>query len=164
MFVILKVTVKWRMFDGIPFYEIRLGWLLIVESRSITFSVTCVLFWAFLAWKKIHNIAGTTVIGLNGIFSVGTERYKCFSSHKMFAYFAPSNSIWSTTAFLLFKKCYFPSHKNVFQIILPVLNPIIGIFSKTFPCFLSGVNSKCISDSMFLNFEIIINFKWLAKN
>ena len=42
--------------------------------------------------KKMHNIAPTTVqvIGLNAILSLGTERSKCFSSHRMFAYFAPN--------------------------------------------------------------------------
>ena len=32
---------------------------------------------------------------------------------------------------------------------LAPLNPIIGTFSETFPCSLSIVNSKCISDSTF---------------
>ena len=34
-----------------------------------------------------------------------------------------------------------------------LLNPIIGTFSKTFPCSLSGVNNKCISESTFLDFK-----------
>ena len=33
-----------------------------------------------------------------------------------------------------------------------LLNPTIGILSKTFPYSLSGVNTKCISDSIFLSF------------
>ena len=36
---------------------------------------------------------------------------------------------------------------------LALLNPTIGILSKTFPCSLSGLNSKCISDSTFLSFK-----------
>ena len=36
---------------------------------------------------------------------------------------------------------------------LALLNPTIGILSKTFPCSLSGVNSKCISDSISLSFK-----------
>ena len=43
--------------------------------------------------------------------------------------------------------------------LLALLNPIIGTFSETFPCSLSGVNSKCISDSTFLNFE-----HWMISN
>ena len=34
--------------------------------------------------------------------------------------------------------------------LLALLNPTIGIISKTFPSSLSDVNSKCISDSTFL--------------
>ena len=99
-------------------------------------------------WKKTHKIAGSTVevIGLNAIFSLVNERSKCFSSHNMFAYFAPSISTWSTTTFLLFR-CYLLPHKKVF------LNPIMAALSKTFLCFLSGVQSKCISDSAFLSFK-----------
>ena len=37
--------------------------------------------------------------------------------------------------------------------LVALLNPIIGIFSKTLPCFLSGVSSKCILDSVFLSPE-----------
>ena len=116
-FVIFKMSVKWHLFDGIPFNDTPMGWLVIVKSRSKTFSTTCVLFRACFSWKKIHNIAGTTVqvIGLNTIFSLCTERSKCFSSNNMFAYFAPSTSAWSATAFLLFKGCYLRSHKNIFQ-------------------------------------------------
>ena len=36
---------------------------------------------------------------------------------------------------------------------LAFLIPIIGTFSKIFPCSLSGANSECISDSIFLSFE-----------
>ena len=61
MFVILKVSVKWRLFDGIPFNEIPMGGLIIVKSRSKTFRTTFVLFRTCFAWKKIHNIVGTTV-------------------------------------------------------------------------------------------------------
>ena len=131
MFVILKVSMKRRLLDGIWFHEIPVGWLVIAESRSKTFSTTCLLFWVFFAWKKIHNIAGTTaqVIGLNAIFPLGSERSKCFSSYNMFAYFAPSTSTWPATAFLFFKRCYFRSHKNVFQTL------IIGIFSNNLPMF-----------------------------
>ena len=97
MFVIFKMSMKWRLFDGIPFNETPMGWLVIVKSRSKTFSTTCVLFRACFSWKKIRNIAGTTVqvIGLNTIFSLCTERSKCFSSNNMFAYFTPSTSAWS---------------------------------------------------------------------
>ena len=56
MFVILKVSMKRRLFDGIWFHEIPMGWLVIVESRSKTFSTTCLLFWAFFAWKKITTL------------------------------------------------------------------------------------------------------------
>ena len=59
MFVIFKMSVKWRLFDGIPFNETPMGWLAIVKSRSKTFSTTCVFFRACFALKKIHNIAGT---------------------------------------------------------------------------------------------------------
>ena len=92
------------------------------------------------------------IIGLHPIFFLCTERSKCFGSNNMFAYFAPSTSAWSATAFLLFKGCYLRSHKNIFQI-FALLNPIIGTFSKTFPCSLTGVNNKCISESIFLSFE-----------
>ena len=36
--------------------------------------------------------------------------------------------------------------------LLALLNPIIGTFSKTIPSSLSGVNSKCISDSKVFKF------------
>ena len=117
MLVILKVSVKWYFFNGIPFNETPMGWLLIVKSRLETFITNCVLFWTSFAWKKMHNIVGTTaqVIRLNAISSLGTERSKCFSSYNMFAYFAPSTSTWSARAFFLFKRCYLRSPKNIFQ-------------------------------------------------
>ena len=117
IFVIFKMSVKWALFDSIPFNGTPMGWLVIVKWRSKTFSTTCVLIQACFVWKKIHNIAGMTVqiIGLNTIFALCTERSKCFSSNNMFAYFAPSTSAWSATAFLLFKRCYLHSHKNIFQ-------------------------------------------------
>ena len=37
--------------------------------------------------------------------------------------------------------------------LLALQNPITESFSKTFPCSLTGVNCKCISDSTFLSFE-----------
>ena len=154
MFVILKLSVKWHLLDGISFNKILMGWLIIVKSRSKTFSTTRVLFRTCFTWKKIHNIAGTTVqvIRLNATFSFGTERSKCFGSHNMFAYFGPSTSTWSATAFLLFKRCYFCSHKNVFQT-FSSSNPIVEILWKTLPYSLSSVSSKCISDSKFLSFK-----------
>ena len=153
MFVILKVRVKWRLFDSIlfnktPWVDLQ---LLNVDRKP---SVLPMLLWACFSWKKIPNIAGTRVqvIGLNTIFSLSTERSKCSSSHKIFAYFAHSTSKWSVTAFLLFKRCYLAITRTSFKL-LALLNPIIGTFSKTFPCSLSGVNSKCISDSTFLSFR-----------
>ena len=53
MFVIYKVSMKWCLFDSIPLNEIPMSWLVIVASRSKTFSTTCVLFWTCFAWKKI---------------------------------------------------------------------------------------------------------------
>ena len=59
MFVILKVSMKWRLFDRIPFNEIPMGSLIIVKSRSETFCTTYVLFRTCFAWKEVHNIIGT---------------------------------------------------------------------------------------------------------
>ena len=99
------------LFDLIPFNETFMGWPVNVEYT------TCVLFWACFEWKKIHNIPGPTgqVMGLNAILSLGTERFKCFSGHSTLGHFVPSTSTWSTTAFLLFNRCYLRSYKNVFQ-------------------------------------------------
>ena len=96
MFLILNVSVNWRLFDDILFYEIPMGWLVIVEPWLKAFSTTCVLFWSCFACKKVHNISGTTgqVIVLNTILSLGTGKSKCFSSHNIIAYFAPSTSTW----------------------------------------------------------------------
>ena len=43
----------------------------------------------------IHDIVGTTVqvTVLSEIFSLSTERSKCFTSHNIFVYFAPSTFI-----------------------------------------------------------------------
>ena len=110
------------------------------------------LFWACFALKKIHNIAGATVqvIGFNTIFSLCTERSKCFDSDEVFPYLKLLNSAWIATAFLPFKRCYPGSYKNVFQ--MSLLNPIIGT-SKTSPSSPSSVNSKCISDRIDLIFD-----------
>ena len=154
IFVIFKISMKWCLLDSIPFNETPMGWLVIVKSRSKFFSITSVLFRACSAWKKMHNITGTTVqiIGLNTIFSLCTERCKCFSSNKMFAYFAPSTSSGSATASLLFKGRYLHSHKNIFQTFCSS-KPI------TFPCSLWY---KCISisESTFLSF----GKPWMISN
>ena len=39
MFLILKVSVKLGLFDGIPFNEAPMDWLTIVKSRSETFCI-----------------------------------------------------------------------------------------------------------------------------
>ena len=57
------------------------------------------------------------------------------------------------------QKPFFSSRGAIFAItrisfkLLALLNPIIGTLSKTFPCSLSGVNSKCTSESTFLSFK-----------
>ena len=131
-----------------------MGWLVIVESRSKTFCTTCVLFWRCFARKIIQNIARATVqvIGINAVFSLGTKSSKCFDNHNMFAYFAPNTFKWSSRAFLFFKRCTFALTRMSLKL-LTHLKRIIGTFFKTFPCYLSGVNSKCISDIIYLTFE-----------
>ena len=57
---------------------------------------------------------------------------------------------WSSTVFLIFKRCYFSCRKNVFQT-LALLNPIIVTFLKTSPYSLPGAGSKCISDRINLS-------------
>ena len=81
-----------------------------------------------------------------------TKRSKCFSSHKMFVYFAPSMYKWSATAFLLFKRCYIRYHKNLFQT-FSSSKPNYRNLLKNFSCSLPSANSKCISDSTFLSFR-----------
>ena len=81
------------------------------------------------------------VIGLNAIFSFGTERFKCFSSHNMFAYFTPSTS---TAAFIL---------KRISIKLLALPNPIIGIFLKTY-CVLCQVLAVSVFQVVY-----ILNFK-----
>ena len=56
MFVILKVSMKWLLFDSVPFNKAPKSWLVIVESRSKVFSATCLLFWAFFVWKKCTTL------------------------------------------------------------------------------------------------------------
>ena len=86
----LKVSVKWGLSDGIPFNEILMGWIVIVESKSKTFSTTCVLFWIWFSRKMVHKIAWirVQVIELDAIFSYCTDRSKYFGSYDMFPYFA----------------------------------------------------------------------------
>ena len=118
MIVILKVSVKWRLFDVFPLMKFLWARLYLLNLDRKLLVLTCILFWICFAWQKIRNIAGTAVqvIWLNAIFSMDTERSKCFGIHYMFAYFARRTSTWSVTTFLLFKRWYFYSHKNVFQI------------------------------------------------
>lgn len=59
---------------------------------------------------------------------------------------------WSSTVFLLFKRCCLNSRKNVFQT-LALLNPIIVTLLKTYPYSLPGAGSKCISDRITLSFR-----------
>ena len=62
----------------------------------------------------------------------------------------PLTLAWSSTVFLIFKRCYFSCRKNVFQT-LALLNPIIVTFLKTSPYSLPGAGSKCISDRINLS-------------
>ena len=109
MFVILIVSVKWCLYDGIPFNKIPMGWLVM----SKTFSTICVLFWTCFAWKKMQNIVVTTVqvIGLNAVPKV----LKDLNLSVAVSIFAPSTSTWSAGAFLLLKRSYLGSHNNIFQ-------------------------------------------------
>ena len=53
--VILKVSVKWCLFDGILFNKTPMGRLVAVKSRLKSFSATCVSFSGCFAWKKKHT-------------------------------------------------------------------------------------------------------------
>ena len=76
LLVFLKVSAIWWLFDGIPFYEILLGWLVIyenyIENYIENFQYYPSIALSMLAWKKIHTIPGTAVqvIGINAIFSL----------------------------------------------------------------------------------------------
>ena len=89
------------------------------------------------------------VIGLNAIFFLGTERSIFFSSHNKFACFAPGTPTQSAR---VFPRATFALKRISFKR-LALLKPTTRILSETFPCSLSGVNSKCISESTFLRFE-----------
>ena len=84
---------------------------------------------------------------------MGTERSKCFSSHKIFTYFTPSTPPRDLQQPLFFLRgATFGLTRMSFKL-LALPNPIIGIFSKVFPCSLPGINNKCVSDSTCLSFE-----------
>ena len=137
MFVILKVSMKWCLFDSILFNEIPMGWLLAVESRSKTFNTTCVLFWSLFAWKS-H---GTLL-----------ERYFKLLGLMQYSFWAlkDKNIVLVTTCLHLLylvpphdlQQPFFFSRGATFALIrmsfkfFTFLNPIIGIFSRAFPCSL----------------------------
>ena len=157
IFVILKVSAIWRLFDGILFNEIPMGWLVIFKSRSKTFSITCVLFCFehVLHEKKIHKNAGTTVqvIELNAILpllvlkdlNVLAVVKWLHISHLVPPHDLQQRFFFSRGATFTFTRVYFKH--------LALLEPIMRIFSKTLPCSLSSVSSKYIWDSIFLSFE-----------
>ena len=117
MFDILKVSIKRDLFDVIPFNEIPMTWLVIVKSRSETFSNTCVLLRTCFGWKKI--------------FALLEQQFKLSSLMQYYLWvlknlyvlvaitslhnFTPSTLTQCARAFLLFERFYLHSHKHIFQ-------------------------------------------------
>ena len=114
MFAILKMSVKWRLFDGIPFNETPMSWFVIVKSRSKNVNSIYVFFWVCFKWKKIHIITGTTiqVIWLNAIFFWTLKDLNVSTCLHIF-YLLPLHDLQQP--FFFFKRCFISSHCNVFQ-------------------------------------------------
>ena len=144
------MSMKWHLFDGIPFNEIPV----IVKSRSETFRTTCVLFRTCFAWKryttllewqfKLSGLMQYSLWVLKGV-NVSVVTTCLHISHLVHPHDLQEPFFFSRDATLTLTRILFK--------LLAILNPTIGILSKTFPCSLSGVNSKCISDSTFLSLE-----------
>ena len=118
MFVILKVTIKRGLFDAIPFNEISMSWLVIVKSRSETFSTTCVLFWTCFAWKEIVALLLEQRFKLSGLMQCYLWVLKNLNVSVAITYlhnFTPSTPTQSARAFLLFERFYLHSHRDIFQ-------------------------------------------------
>ena len=81
------------------------AWIVIAEFRSKSSVPPAYCFEHALHEKRYTKLLEQRFkFGLNAIFSLGTERSKCFGSQNMFEYFAPSASTWSVTALLLFQE------------------------------------------------------------
>ena len=106
--IVLKVTVKWLLFDCIPFHETPTHWFVIVKSRLnlSLLPVYCLEHvwhgngYTTLLEQQLNNIVGTTVqattvVGLNEKLPSSIGRSKCFSSYNIAAYFAlvPSRNL-----------------------------------------------------------------------
>ena len=92
MFVIFKISVKWRLFDGIPFNETPMGWLVIAKFRSKTQYYLCIVSSTLCMkkdtllqqWFKLSGLIEYSFCVLKDLnVSVVTT---------FFAYFAPSTS------------------------------------------------------------------------
>ena len=114
MFAILKGSTKRDLFDGIPFNEIPMSWLVIVKSRSETVSTTCVLFWTCFAWKKIVALL-EQLSGLMQYYLWVLKNLNVSVAITCLHNFTPSTPRQSARAFLLFERSYLHSPKNIFQ-------------------------------------------------
>ena len=152
MFVILKVSVKLRLFNGILFNEIPMSSLVIVEFRSKTFSTTCVLFLTCFVWKKIQQFKLLSLMQYS-LWLLKDLNVSVVTTCLHISHLAPPHDLLQP--FFFSRGATFTLTRMSFKL-LALLNPIVETFSKTFPCSLSGVNSNCISGSTFLKSDFYL--------
>ena len=161
MFVIVKVSIKWCWFNKISL--IKLLWvdlqLLNLDQKLLVLSVYCFehalhekRYAALLEWQfRLLGLMQCSLWVLKDLNLSVAATYLHISHLK------PLHDLQQPLFFL--RGVNLVLRRMLFKL-LAHLNPIIGTFSKTFPCSLSSVNTKCISDSMILSFKV---FKFLLS-
>ena len=131
--------------------EVTMGWLLIVESRLNTFSATCLLFWTCFAWQKhAEQTFQEQWFKLSGLMQYSPWVLKDLIVSVVITllyilYLALPHNLQQP--FFFSRVATFALTRNTSKL-LALLNPVIETFLKNFPCSLSGVNNKYISNSL----------------
>ena len=106
--------------------------------------------------KKVNYMlrSAVQIVWSNGTYTVRRWWLKLVCFDNMFINFKPWFIARTTETLLSFKWSTLPLTSMSFKF-FPFLKPLIGTFSKTLLCSLSGVGRTWISDKIFLSFKKI---------
>ena len=144
------------MFNSFIPKKVPMQTSIIIKSTLKFFSGSCVLLIAGFTNRKVNYIlrGAIQILRSNGIYALRRWWFKLVCFGNMFANFTPWFIARTTESLSVLSGGTLALTRMSFKL-FPFLKPIIGTFSKTFMCSLSGVRGRWISNKIFLSFEKI---------
>ena len=156
---------KWLLFNFFIPQKVPMRTSIIIKSTSKFFSASCVLLMAGFTSKKVNYILRGTIqiLRSNGIYALRGWWFKLVCFGNIFANFTPWFIARTTESLSVLSGGTLALTRMSFKL-FPFLKPIIGAFSNTFLCSLSGVRRRWILNKIFLSFEKYICMVWLGTS